>query len=120
LTIILHGSRKHVSFDGTNAIGGCITGHDVAVQVLLCDRGKPVSIMRIISSMKQSGSTGWLSQIAGSLQLDVAVNIASKDQRDQSVLLTPCPRDLEWYKHFDKSLKKRIGQDRTCIPNLNF
>jgi hypothetical protein len=40
------------------------------------------------------------------------VNILiGKDTRGQSLLLSACPTDSEWYKRFDKGLRKRMGQD---------
>ena len=89
-----------------------VTGHAVAVQVLLASReaGKyhaDHSQYERIRRYCSVFSNCWLALVKGA-----AVNIStSRDQRGQSVLLTTCPTDSEWFKRFDKGLRKRMGQD---------
>ena len=89
-----------------------VTGHAVAVQVLLASReaGKyhlDHAQYETIRKYRSVFANCWLSSVKGS-----AVNISTgRDQRGQPVLLSNCPTDSEWYKRFDKGLKKRMGQD---------
>jgi hypothetical protein len=89
-----------------------VTGHSVAVQVLLASReaGKyhaDHSQYETIRKYRSAFSNCWLASEKGS-----RVNISTgRDQKGQSILLTTCPTDSEWYKRFDKGLKKRMGQD---------
>jgi hypothetical protein len=90
-----------------------VTGHSVAVQILLASReaGKyhvDHSQYETIRKHRSAFSNCWLALEKGS-----RVNISTgRDQRGQSILLTTCPTDSEWFKKpFDKGLKKRMGQD---------
>jgi hypothetical protein len=89
-----------------------VTGHAVAVHVLLASRetGRYHADHKQYETIRKHRSV--FSNLWNASARGAAVNISiGKDTRGQSLLLTACPTDSEWYKRFDKGLRKRMGQD---------
>jgi hypothetical protein len=89
-----------------------VTGHAVAVHVLLASRetGRYHADHKQYETIRKHRSV--FSNLWNASARGAAVNISiGKDTRSQSLLLSACPTDSEWYKRFDKGLRKRMGQD---------
>jgi hypothetical protein len=89
-----------------------VKGHVVAVHVLLASRetGRYHADHKQYETIRKYRSA--FSNLWNASARGAAVNISiGKDTRGQSLLLSACPTDPEWYKRFDKGLRKRMGQD---------
>lgn len=89
-----------------------IWGHGVAIMMLMASRAKgryheDHLQFDTIRKFRSIYHNIWDASVAGS-----AFNISTgRNKRGESVLLTRCPTESEWYKRFDKGLRKRMGQD---------
>jgi hypothetical protein len=89
-----------------------ITGHGVAATVLLASKepGKyhvDHSQYELVPKYRSAFSSVWQAGCSGA---GFSVS-TGRNKSGQSVLLTLCPTESEWYKRVDTGLKKRTGQD---------
>jgi hypothetical protein len=94
-----------------------VSGHGVALQELLASTQPghyhaSHSQFDTIRKLRGTCSSLWRASPQG-----VSLS-AGRDLRGNSILLSDCPTDSEWFKRFSQGMKKRMGQD--VRPQLGF
>jgi hypothetical protein len=94
-----------------------VSGHGVAAQELTASTGS------YHSSHSQSDTVGKLRSAFSSLWMASAqgapCNLSvGQDERGNSIILTDCPTNSEWFQCFSQGMRKRVGQD--VRPQLGF